>query len=207
MASFQKYINDSERFQSDSPYKTYSDILLIPLLNHWYERFNRSNFSNLDEKCRDECERHDSLRLKFNSYVNNWFIRTNVDLLILPTSLDLPFFINLTEPLINASPTFISPYTGLPSLNIPIGFSQADKYAPDGLPICLMMITKNDDILSAFKLATFYEKNYSTNIINILPRITPKLDYSCHNCTPILNIKNCILILIGFSSALRLSIF
>ena len=200
-ASFEKYINDSDRFQSDSPYKTYSDILSSPLLNHWFERFNRSNFQNPNEICKSGCEIHDSLRLKFTSYVNDWFIRANVDLLILPTSLDLPFFINQTEPLINASPTFISPYTGLPSLNIPIGFSKSDKYAPDGLPIGLMMITKSEDILSAFKLAKVYEKYYLTNIINKLPKITPKIDYSC-NGSPDFNSVALVLL-----SALSLSLF
>ena len=192
-ASVEKYLNDAERFQSDSPYNNYQEMLSSPLLSEfWHERFNRSNFPNPDETCRVECETHDLLRSRFVEYVNAWFSKSGADVLLFPTSLDLAFFINSTEPLNNASPTFIAPYTGLPSLNIPVGFSKPDKYAPDGLPIGLMMITQRDNLLSEFKLAKVYEKNYPIN--SKLPELTPRLFYkedaTCNRSSPHLITNN-----------------
>ena len=171
----EKYLNDSKRFQYDSPYKSYEDLLSSPLLSkHWFETFNRSNFQNPNERCRDECLPQDSYRSKFREYVNDWFNRSNTNVLIFPTSLDLPFFIGAE--LDNSSPTFICPYTGLASLSISVGFSKPDQYAPDGLPVGLMMITHKDDLPLAFKMAKLYEENFSYN--KKLPRVTPKIDKS-----------------------------
>lgn len=185
----EKYFKDNERFQFDSPVKSFEDLLNSPILStYWKKRLNETNILNPNEKCTSACIIHDSLRKRFRQSVSAWFKDSDVDVILVPTTSDLAFLLDATETQNNINPTFIAPFSGFATISFPIAFSKPSLNAPDGLPIGLMMITPKENLLTAFKIAKLYDNNYIKT--KILPKLTPKTEIIDKKCTASKSLSN-----------------
>jgi Asp-tRNA(Asn)/Glu-tRNA(Gln) amidotransferase A subunit family amidase len=152
--SLDNYFGDTSRFEEDAPVKTFEKLFSSGLLSQfWKDDFSKSNVTNPYEHCTNKCINYDSFRVTFRNLIDQWFDKDNVDVILLPTRVQLPYVVNQPQP--NSLPTFTSAacIAGYPALNMPLGYSSQDATAPDGLPIGIVMFSKPERIINLFKIA------------------------------------------------------
>lgn len=170
-SSLNSYFGDAARFEEDAPVKTFETLFKSGLLSQfWRDDFSKSNVTNPIEYCANQCVNYDSFRATFKTLIDQWFDKNNVDVIILPTRVQLPYIVNQPQP--NSLPTFTSAacISGYPALNVPVGYSSPDANAPDGLPIGIVMFSKPERITNLFKIAKSFENNYG---VVKMPSSTP----------------------------------
>lgn len=175
---FDRYLADSERFQADAPYHSFEDLLKSPLLSsYWRNHFNATNYPDAENFCEQKCRIYDIERQKFKNLVNSWYKSSNADAFIFPSISELPYNLNITEPILTVSHTFMSPYTGYATLNLPAGFSKPTKDSPNGLPIGIQLLSLPETLVNTFKIAKIYETKYLKN--RKFPPYVPQLPIKC----------------------------
>lgn len=173
--SIDKYFNDSIKFEVDSPYKSFDDLAESSLLSeYWIKNFNMTNIQNAEATCEYSCMLHDEQRVQFTQLLETYYISNNIKALIFPTNNNLPADLNDTEFKINLSPIYFPPITGYASLTIPIGFSKPTKTATNGLPIGMMIMSKQEHLDTIFTIAKLYDEKYLTQ--KTLPPFAPQLN-------------------------------
>lgn len=169
--AYNSYFNNSNRFQYDAPYKSFDDLFKSPLLSlYWRDELNKSvNSNNVDLECTQKCSLYDEYKAKYIKLIDSWFQRYNADALVIPNSAVLPYDCgseqkNLTTFLIMAT------LANKLSFNVPVGYSSSTSESPDGLPVGLLLVSRDDRIVQAFKIARLIEESRSSAK---LPSSTP----------------------------------
>lgn len=199
--SINDYLNKTDRFEYDSPFHKFDDLLLSPYLTkYWNETFSKSNIDDPAHKCEIGCSKYEKLRQDFTQIVKQWYDQNGIQALVFPTINDLPYVLKDIDKLINISPTFLSPYTKYAALSIPIGFSKETTDAPDGLPIGMMLLTPNENLYNVFKIATKYSEIYPNS--NQLPSNTPRIEKFCLEKSNSYILKSSSIVIIGLVSML-----
>lgn len=168
--SYNSYFNNTSRFYPNATCKSFDDLLRNPSLSHyWREELNKSVTDNPDLECNKTCSTYDEYKVKFIDIVNSWFVRNNADALVIPSSVVLPYDCgvkqkNMTTFLILAS------LSNKLAFNVPVGYSKPTFESPAGLPVGLLVISRDDRIVQSFKIAKLLEnsKNFAK-----LPKSTP----------------------------------
>lgn len=170
--AYNKYFNNTDRFQSDAPCKKFDDLVKSPLLSdYWKEELNKSVVADADLECSQKCLIYDDYKRKYMKLIDTWFARYNADALAIPSSAILPYNSgtvnsNLTSFLIMAT------LANKLSFNVPVGYSKSTDTAPDGLPVGLLLIARTDRIIQTLKIAKLMENAKS---FAKLPTKTPLL--------------------------------
>jgi Asp-tRNA(Asn)/Glu-tRNA(Gln) amidotransferase A subunit family amidase len=170
------YLNDSHRFNTDSPYRSFEQLAVSPLLSQsWSSVFKGLVANSKPLNCKKNCEEYNKDKEELISYYLSLGQVANVDAILLPSVYQLPFLQNTSRPA-NSSTTLITlaTCTGFPVLNIPVGFSIATKASPQGLPIGAALIGQPKSLLNIFKIAKLYEEKASK--LKKLPFSTPDLE-------------------------------
>lgn len=130
------------------------------LSEFWKQFFEKSGDFDLNGNCSKECEVYDKAIGEFKrDFVSKWFDNFVVDVILLPTMTNLPGKINEIDET-RADAMFISSYSGFAALNLPVGFSEVTKNAPDGLPVGLTLLATPGKIEDAFKVAKIYSGQF-----------------------------------------------
>ncbi len=173
--SYDKYFADPTRFSSHAPFTSFEKFLKSAKLpaEWFYQLTSQSNTTTNSTQltCNQSCLEYDSLRLQFQAFVRDWFDNGKIDAFIFPTKTSLPPNLESGNDTPSIDPTFISPFTGYSTLNIPIGHSRRTPNAPIGLPIGMLLLAPPENLLKMFKIAKYYEKSFIK--INPLPVHTP----------------------------------
>ncbi|RNA08996.1 amidase [Brachionus plicatilis] len=143
--SMDYYFGDVQRFESDSPFRTFEQLFKSKFLNdYWREDFNISLILANDQS---ECNIFDLKVEEMKNLIFKWYEQHDLDCIIIPTSTNLPDIREQKEDSdFLTSAVFFGILTGLPTLNLPVGFSEKSENAPDGLPIGLSLMSKPDQL-------------------------------------------------------------
>ena len=112
----------------------------------------------MQTECTQACQGYDTAKSDLVTLAYGWF--TNVDAVLLPTTGVLPYQRGVPNTAAIIGPNLIAPNTGLATLSIPAAFSKPTGTAPQGYPIGMMLLTPNDKLFNAFKIAKYYETAY-----------------------------------------------
>jgi Asp-tRNA(Asn)/Glu-tRNA(Gln) amidotransferase A subunit family amidase len=171
------YLNDSHRFGIDSPYRSFEQFVASPLLSQTWSNVYKSllNTSN-QSNCKKSCTEYNEEKEELITYYLSLGQVAKVDAIILPSVLHLPFLQNSTRPA-NSSTSLmtLATCTSFPALSMPIGFSNATKNSPQGLPIGAALIGQPKSLLNMFKIAKIYEEKTSGELTK-LPFSTPEIE-------------------------------
>jgi len=198
--SFDAYFSNSQRFEHDSPIRSFKSFKESPFLTSYWKNMLES--ADLNDACDQTCSKYEQLRQDFTKIIQELYGMNSVDALVFPTINDLPYVLSEIDSMINASPTFLSPYTKYGALSIPIAFSKPTVNATQGLPIGMMLLSPKENIESTLQVAKLYDENYIK--VKVLPLSTPKIDKIClqNNASTLQNLSNficfCFVLLLNF---------
>lgn len=180
--SLDRYFNDLERFQSDSPYSSFDDFKKSDLLSDSFKNYlNEADASNAF-MCNESCKKYTEQRIEFEKMVKSWYRISDseqFDAILYPTMISLPEKLTHFDIGVLLSPLTISSVSGCYTLNIPIGFSKPDKDAPDGLPIGALLMSSDEKFMNMIHIAKMYDNAYLKQ--KKLPRNTPIIKSSNSN--------------------------
>jgi Asp-tRNA(Asn)/Glu-tRNA(Gln) amidotransferase A subunit family amidase len=177
--AYNTYFNDSTRFDFDSPYQSFDDILanskLLSQTSLYLFQAAQADLLNeeAEQSCNENeyCKLYDTLQLDLVKTM----LETNgdYDALLMPTETSLPFFPREQNYFVSFEnmPTYapyLSIFSRFPVLNIPVGFSN------DGneLPIGAMLVSKPARFDRTLQIAKLLEQTANNNK---LPLSTPLL--------------------------------
>lgn len=171
--SLDKYFGDPDRFGHDSPCNSYESLLDSKLLSkRWKETLTGWNVSYPIETCATSCESYDRSKQDLVRLFDNFFEKDQIDAFLLPARLHLPYVLNSTMNGIQSLVSLAS-LSGFSSLNVPVGYTtNSPTQSPDGLPVSIVLISKAENLMNAFKIAKAYEQTYGEVK---LPHTTPRL--------------------------------
>lgn len=172
-ASYTRYFNDTSRFDIDSPYHCFDDILYNPkLLSNASQAALATNETLCDAN--EHCKNYDVSQQNLVDILLDTVNLEDYDALMLPSSTILPYIHNETLPPRNIITLFfLSTMTRLPGLNVPSWFSEKE-----GLPVGILLVSKPDRFDNTLKIASLIEKSKR---LDTLPKSTPLLrDLDCN---------------------------
>lgn len=191
-ASYTNYFNDTTRFDIDSPYHSFDDLINNPkLLSNetlsYFEAINAdTETTSPDRKCQQTCITYDRIKQQLVQTMLNAPDLPDYDAFIVPSWTILPFF---HEEVYNISfeqlpyMVYLSAYPGFPSLNLPGSYSARTAESPDGLPIGMLLVAKPDRLLETLKIARLMEETLD---LTKLPHNTPFLKpIKTNECKPV----------------------
>jgi Asp-tRNA(Asn)/Glu-tRNA(Gln) amidotransferase A subunit family amidase len=169
-SSINRYLTNRNRFPSDSPFQNYDEFYASDLLNSNSRNSLGYNTAS-DNQCNLDCiQDNDLIQIIRNLFID--FFNTNqTEILIFPASFNLPY--NLSSIPNNQNrfnPLTILSISGFPVLNIPISYIKSSSSSPDGLPVGVLLLSRSESLLNAFRIAKLYES--SRNLAK-LPHTVP----------------------------------
>lgn len=173
------YFNDSRRFFWDSPYNNFEEFATSPLLSkQWQTALQYIMILYNSSDCPSSSRDYDRIqRILLNNFLNMSQI-ASVDAILMPSSFNLPMEHNAKLPissdLINLER--IASFLGLPVLTFPGDYTKPGNRTPDGLPVGISLIGKQESLLKMFKVAQLYEDMKGNGDLSRLPSSTPLLE-------------------------------
>lgn len=149
---FDDFLSDSSVFGSDAPFKNFGEFYVSDLQqDYWVKYWKRASEINLKD-CSPFCGEFLRLRNGLKEKVEKWLVDMKLDFMIAPTAPDLaPILEEYPSNRLGAALVFS--YSTLNVFNVPIGFSQASREAPDRLPFGVSFIAPQEKLMHAFRLA------------------------------------------------------
>ena len=177
--NFDNFFSNQQRFQRDSQYHSAEDVLSSKLLSPFFEDILVNNNFSASE-CRDYCKEYIQLKEKFAQTIDSWYktVSPAVDIILFPTSIRIPYLLNDSSNEYLTATIFptLSEYA---SLSIPVAFTSVKTNAPDGLPMGMMLMGSDNNLLKIFNAAKLYEDKYLKQ--KKIPRSVPIITDKCSN--------------------------
>ena len=179
-ASINAYLNSSIRFESDAPYHSFEDFFNSKLLTSDVKSFlNDSHLSDSQDCSASAITDYDKYKTELKNAVIKWFDESNLDALVFASAPGLPGKLATSDNRFGGD-AFASA-SGLAALNIPYGYSEPTNESSQGLPIGILLMSKEETLANMFKIAKLYETSY---VKTVLPLLTPPIDNDCIEPNP-----------------------
>lgn len=173
--SYNRYFNDTDRFDIDSPYHSFDDILSKPkLLSRSSLNLLTKAAKSMNESSETQyCQIYDTLQKDLIKIMLDDVKLAEYDALLMPTSTSVPYFhennsFTTETDVFGMDIFFLSIFTKFPVLNIPAWYSDK-KYQ---LPVGIMLVSKPNRFNNTLQIAGILEKIKN---LNKLPKSTPLL--------------------------------
>lgn len=178
---YDKHLQDSTRFQSDAPFRSFKQLKTSPLAPAFLKgRFDFVLDSNLKDICESNCVLFDKIQNEFIKFLNPLY-ENQVDALVFPSFASTAH--PQTEISIDDSFLILSVLSNNAFLSMPSGFTSSSPSQPDGLPFGMGLSIKAERLENGLKIAKLYESKKS---FVKLPSSFPLLKRT-KNCTTINN--------------------
>lgn len=173
--NYDSYFNDTSRFDFDSPYHSFDELMRNPKLLSptSFDYLNANDPNATDETCAQNCANQDRNKEELVKLFLDSPGVPYYDAMLVPTVTYLPFIhYNFNISAVGNLPNLCF-FVGIPqfaALAFPGAYSPSTSDSPDGLPIGMMLIIRPNKVISTLKIATLLEK--SKNLVK-LPQNTP----------------------------------
>ena len=154
-----KYLNNAARFEVDSAYNSFDELVDSPLLSLTFQNLFSSADSKsttLEDDCTKACAGYDTAKKALKDFMLKLF-DNGVDGVLLPTTGNVAYEMGKPSSGNIIGANLLAPYTGLASINLPVNFTKPSANAPKGLPIGNLLLTTSDKLFNCIKLAKYYE--------------------------------------------------